>query len=77
MEDFLCPLPCATVDGTRNCHSISLIYIAHVAVIIRQNLLFYGLPIIIAEITSHGVSWMFVKIGFSRFSLHSMAVKSP
>jgi hypothetical protein len=48
-----------------------------VAVIIRQNLLFYGLPIIIAEITSHGVSWMFVKIGFSRFSLHSMAVKSP
>ncbi len=50
-EQFLCPLPCATVDRIRICHSISLIYIAHVAVIIRHNLRLYGLPISIAEIT--------------------------
>ena len=34
--EFLCPLPFATVDRIRFCHSISLIYIVHVAVIIRQ-----------------------------------------
>ena len=39
------------VDRIGICHSISLIYIAHVAVIIRQNLRLYGLPVIIAEIT--------------------------
>ena len=50
-EEFLCPLPCATVDGIGVCHSISLIYIAHVAVIICHNLWLYGLPVIIAEIT--------------------------
>ena len=50
-EEFLCLLPCAMVDRVGFCHSISLIYIAHVAVIIRHNLQLYGLPIIIAEIT--------------------------
>jgi len=55
-EGFLCPLPCATIDRTKNCHSISLIYIAHVVVIIRPNLRFYGLPIVITEITSPGAS---------------------
>ena len=51
-EEFLCPLPCAMVDRIIGfCHSISLIYIAHAAVIILHNLQLYGLPIIIAEIT--------------------------
>ena len=50
-EEFLCPLPCMTVDRIGICHSISLIYIAHVAVIIRHNLRLFGLPVIIAEIT--------------------------
>jgi len=50
-KKFLCPLPCATVDRIGFCHSISLIYIAYVAVIIRHNLQLYDLPIIIAEIT--------------------------
>ena len=50
-EEFLCPLPCATVDRIGISRSISLIYIAHVAVIIRHNLRLYGLPVIIAEIT--------------------------
>jgi hypothetical protein len=50
-EVFLCPLPCATVDRIGVCHSISLTYIAHVAVIIHHNLRLYGLPISIAEIT--------------------------
>ena len=50
-EAFLCPLPCTMVDRIRIRHSISLIYIAHVAVIIRHNLRLYGLPISIAEIT--------------------------
>ena len=50
-EQFLCPLPCATVDRVRICYSISLIYIAHVAVIICHNSGLYGLPITIAEIT--------------------------
>ena len=49
--EFLCPFPCTTVDRIGFCHSISLIYIAHVAVIIRHNLRLYGLPIIVAEIT--------------------------
>ena len=39
------------VDRIGFCHSISLIYIAHVADIIRHNLRLYGLPIIVAEIT--------------------------
>ena len=58
-EEFLSPLPCATVDRIGFCHSISLIYIALVAVIIHHNLQLYGLPIIITEIT---LSWwiMFV-----------------
>ena len=50
-EEFLCPLPCATVDRIRFCHSISLMYVAHVAVIILHNLQLYGLPITIADIT--------------------------
>jgi len=50
-EEFLCPLPCVTVDRIGVCHSISLIYIAHVASIIHHNLGFYGHPIVIAEIT--------------------------
>jgi len=50
-EEFLCPLLCATVDRIGFCLSISLIYIAHVAVIFRHNLRLYGFPIIIAEIT--------------------------
>ena len=50
-EEFLCPLTCATDDRIGFCHSISLIYIAHVAVIIRYNLRLYDLPIIIEEIT--------------------------
>ena len=50
-EEFLCPLPCATVDRIRICQSVSLIYIAHMAVIIFHNLWLYGLPIIITEIT--------------------------
>jgi hypothetical protein len=32
-------------------HSLSLIYVAHVAVIIHHNFRLYGLPISIAEIT--------------------------
>ena len=44
-------LPSTTVDKIGFCHSISLIYVAHVAVIIRHNLRIYGLPIIVAEIT--------------------------
>ena len=58
-EEFLCPRPCATVDRIGFCHSISLIYTAHVAVIIRHNLQLYGLPIIIAEIT---LCWCVVNI---------------
>ena len=50
-EEFLCPLPCVMVDRIGFCHSISLIYIAHVAVLIRHILRLYGLPFIIAEIT--------------------------
>jgi len=50
-EQFLCPLPCATVDRIGIYHSISLIYIAHVTVITSHNLRLYGLPVIIAEIT--------------------------
>ena len=50
-EEFLCPLQCSTVDRIGFSYSISLIYIAHVAVTIRHNLRLYGLPIIIAEIT--------------------------
>ena len=50
-EELLCTLPCETVDRIRICHSIYLIYIAHVTVIIRHNLRLYGLTIIIAEIT--------------------------
>ena len=49
-EEVLCSLPCTTFDGIGICHSISLITIANVAVIIRHNLRFYGLPVI-AEIT--------------------------
>jgi hypothetical protein len=36
-EEFLCPLPCVTVDRIIIRHSISLIYITHVAIITRQN----------------------------------------
>ena len=74
-EEFLTPLPSTTVDRIGFCHSISLIYIAHVAVIIRHNLRLYGLTIIVTEIT---LCWwtMFVKTRTSRLSLHSMAVKS-
>ena len=50
-EQFLCPLPCVTVDRVRISHSVSLIYITYVVVIICHNLWLYGLPIIIAEIT--------------------------
>jgi hypothetical protein len=62
-EEFLCPLPCATVGRIRICHSISLICIARVAVIIRNNLQFYRLPITIPEIT---LCWwvVYVKIRF-------------
>ena len=49
-EQFLCFLPCATVDRIRICHSITLIYIAHLAVIIHHNLWLYDPPII-SEIT--------------------------
>ena len=75
-EEFLCPLPCATVDRIRICHSISLIYIAHVAVIVRHNLRLYGLSITIAEIT---LCWWVVYVcqNTSRLSLHSIAVESP
>jgi hypothetical protein len=44
-EQFLCLLLCATVDRVKIYHSISLIYITHVAIIIRYNLGLYGLPI--------------------------------
>ena len=37
-EQSLCALLCATVDSVIICRSISLIYIAHVAVIIRHSL---------------------------------------
>jgi hypothetical protein len=50
-EQFLCPLPCVKTDIIRICQSISLIYIAHVAVITCHNLWLNGLPIITAEIT--------------------------
>ena len=50
-EEFLSPLPSTMVDRIGFCRSISLIYIAHVVVIIRRNLRLYGLPITIAEIT--------------------------
>jgi len=50
-EELLCPLPCATVNRIGICHSICLMYIAHVAVIICHNLRLCGLPVIIAEIT--------------------------
>ena len=50
-EEFLCPFRSTTVNRIGFCYSISLIYITHVAVIILQNLLLYGLPIIVAEIT--------------------------
>ena len=50
-EEFLCQPPCATVERIGFCHSVSLIYLAHVAVIIRHNLRLYGLTIFIAEIT--------------------------
>ena len=50
-EEFLCPLPCVTVDRIGVCHSIALICIAHVAVLIRHNLRGFGLPIVIAEVT--------------------------
>lgn len=49
-EQFLCPLPCATADGVKISHSISLIHIAHVTFRIHHILQFYGLPVIIAEI---------------------------
>ena len=49
-EELLCPLPCTTVNRIGICHSICLIYIAHVVVIIRHNLRLYGLPVIITEI---------------------------
>jgi len=49
-EGLLCPLPCVTVNRIGICHSICLIYIAHVAVIICHNLRLYGL-LVIAEIT--------------------------
>jgi len=71
-EEFLCPLPCATVDRIWISHSVSLIYVTHVAVIIRLNWQLYGLPIGIAEIPFAGVSCMFVKICTSRLSLHSV-----
>jgi len=34
---FLWPLPCATVDGIRILHSISLIYVTNVAVSARKE----------------------------------------
>jgi hypothetical protein len=34
-EEFLCPLPCVTVDRIPIRRSISLVYVTHVAVIIR------------------------------------------
>ena len=36
-EEFLYPLPCATVDRIRIRHSISLIYITHVAVSVNHH----------------------------------------
>ena len=36
-EEFLCPLPCAMVDRIRIRHSISLIYITHVAVSVNHH----------------------------------------
>lgn len=59
-EQFLCPLPCVTVDRIRICHSISLAYIAHVEFIIHQNLWVYSHPIIIAKIT---LCWSVVNVG--------------
>jgi hypothetical protein len=50
-RQFLCPFPCAKVDRIRIRHSVSLIYTAHVAVIIVHNLWLYGLPIVITKIT--------------------------
>ena len=50
-EEFLCPLPCAMVDRISFYHFISLISIAHVAIIIRHSFWLYDLPIIITEIT--------------------------
>ena len=58
-QQFLCPPPCATVGRISICHSISLIYIAYVAVKIRHNLRLYGFPIIIAEITLY---WFIVDV---------------
>jgi hypothetical protein len=50
-KKFLCTLPCSTVDRIRIRLFISLIYVTHVAVIIRHNLRLYGLPVSISEIT--------------------------
>jgi hypothetical protein len=49
--EFLCPPPRTTVDRIGVCHSISLICIAHVAVLIRHSLRLYVLPTVIAEVT--------------------------
>jgi len=76
-EEFLCPRPCAMIDRVGICHSISFIYIAHVAVIICHNLQLYGFALLSQKLPSAGGWWMFVKICTSRLSLHSMAVKSP
>ena len=65
-EESLGPLPCATVDRIRICHSISLNYIAHVEVIIRHNLQLYGLTIIIAEIS---LCWWVMDV-FQNLSSH-------
>ena len=58
-EQFLCLLPCAMFDIIRICHSISLIYVPHVAVIIGHNMWLYGHPIIITEITLY---WCIVDV---------------
>jgi len=63
-EGFLCSVPCATVDRIGVCHSVSLIYIAHVAVIIRHNLRLYDLPIVIAEIT---LCWYVVYVCHNKY----------
>ena len=50
-KNNLCPLPCATVDGVTISHSVSFIHVAHMLVLIQNNLQLYGLPVGITEIS--------------------------
>jgi len=50
-EQLFRPLECAVADGVTVGHFATLIYLAHVIVIILHNLRLYGLSSFITEIT--------------------------